>query len=69
MGVINILLAASFFLGAIYTFHATQRDNVKLGLILGYTTAFALCTTLMTNAKRSEISALVQHMLLLLLFL
>jgi len=55
VGALNIFLAAGFLFGAIYNLHAVERDQVKLGLIAGYTTAFALCIALVTNARRSEI--------------
>lgn len=34
-----------------------QRNQVKLGLIAGYTVAFAMAIGLVTNAKRAEIFA------------
>jgi hypothetical protein len=52
---ITVLLAASFLFGAIYALYAIQRDKVRLGVIAGFTTAFALCIALVTNARRSEI--------------
>ncbi|KAF7511280.1 hypothetical protein GJ744_004845 [Endocarpon pusillum] len=52
---ITVLLAASFLFGAIYALYAIQRDRVKLGVIAGFTIAFALCIALVTNARRSEI--------------
>jgi hypothetical protein len=55
VGLVNVLLAAAFLFGAIYNLHNVDKDQVKLGLIAGYTTAFALCINLITNAKRSEI--------------
>jgi hypothetical protein len=55
VGATNILLAAGFLFGAIYNLHAVERDQTKLGLISGYTTAFALCVALVTNAKRFEV--------------
>jgi hypothetical protein len=55
VGATNILLAAGFLFGAIYNLHAVERGQTKLGLIAGYTTAFALCVVLVTNARRSEV--------------
>ena len=52
---VNIVLAAAFLFGAIYNLYYVQRDQVKLGLIAGYTVAFAMAIGLVTNAKRSEI--------------
>lgn len=55
VGIINVLLAAAFLFGAIYNLYYVDQEKIKLGLIAGYTTAFALCISLVTNAKRSEI--------------
>ena len=55
VGLINVILAASFLFGAIYNLYYVGKDQIKLGLIAGYTVAFALCISLVTNARRSEI--------------
>ncbi|KIX97888.1 uncharacterized protein Z520_06666 [Fonsecaea multimorphosa CBS 102226] len=55
VGLINVLLAATFLFGAIYNLYYVEQEKIKLGLIAGYTTAFALCVSLVTNARRSEI--------------
>ena len=55
MNVITILLAASLLFGAIYNLYFVQREQVKLGLIAGYTLAFALSISLISNARRVEI--------------
>ena len=55
VGVINILLAAAFLFGAIYNLYYVQCDHTKLGLIAGYTVAFAMAIGLVTKATRSEI--------------
>merc|ERR1711939_974091 len=55
VGIINVLLAAAFLFGAIYNLYYVNQEKIKLRLIAGYTTAFALCISLVTNAKRSEI--------------
>ena len=55
VGVVNVLLAAAFLFGAIYNLYYVDQDQIKLGLIAGYTVAFAFCISLVTNAKRSEI--------------
>lgn len=52
---INVLLAAVFLFGAIYNLYYVEQDKIKLGLIAGYTTAFAFCVSLVTSAKRPEI--------------
>jgi hypothetical protein len=51
------VIAAAFLFGAIYNLYYVKRDQVKLALIAGYTTAFALSIGLVTKAKRSEIFA------------
>jgi hypothetical protein len=55
--VINILLAATFLFGAIYNLFYVQPNQIKLGLIAGYTVAFAMAIGLVTNAKRAEVFA------------
>jgi hypothetical protein len=55
VGLLNVILSAAFLFGAIYNLYYVEQDQIKLGLIAGYTTAFALCISLITNAKRSEI--------------
>ena len=55
MGVLNVVLAAAFLFGAVYNLYYVDKDQIKLGLIAGYTIAFALTISLVTNAKRSEI--------------
>jgi hypothetical protein len=51
----NILLAASFPFGAVYNLFYVQRNQIKLGLIAGYTVAFAMAIGLVMGAKRAEI--------------
>ena len=55
VGIINVVLAAAFLFGAIYNLYYVQDERKRLGLITGYTTVFALCIGLLTNARRSEI--------------
>ena len=55
VGVINVLLAAAFLFGAICNLYYVEDDQIKLGLIAGYTTAFTLCIALVTDATRSAI--------------
>ena len=52
---VNVLLAAALLFGAIYTLYYVDSDQVKLGLIAGFTTAFALCVSLITNAGRGGV--------------
>lgn len=55
VGIINILLAAILLFGAIYNLYYVRNDKKRLGLIAGYTVAFALCMGLLSGARRSEI--------------
>lgn len=43
--------------GAIFNLFYVTNEERRLGLIAGYTVAFALCVGLLTNARRSEIFA------------
>lgn len=43
--------------GAIYALYYVQNEQIKLGLIAVFTTAFALCVGLVTNARRSDVFA------------
>lgn len=52
---INAILAATFLFGAIYNLYYVTQDQVKLGLIAGYTVCFALSVSIVTNARRSEV--------------
>ena len=52
---ISVVLAAGLLYGAVLNFYFVTSYKAKLGLIAAYTTAFALCVGLLTNAKRSEI--------------
>ena len=55
VGAVNILLAAAFLFGAIYNLYYVQDPHKTLGLITGYTVAFALSIGLITSARRAEI--------------
>lgn len=55
VGAVNILLAAAFLFGAIYNLYYVQDPRKTLGLITGYTVAFALSIGLITSARRAEI--------------
>ncbi|UZP40192.1 hypothetical protein NXS19_008008 [Fusarium pseudograminearum] len=55
VGVINILLAAAFLYGAILNLYYVESQTTRLGLIAGYTTAFAVCIALLTNANKGEV--------------
>lgn len=54
---VTILLAAIFLIGTIVGFYYVERPGVKLGMIAGFTVAFAGCIGLITNARRVEIFA------------
>lgn len=55
VGVLNVLLAASFLFGSIFNLYYVKSPRKRLGLISGYTVAFALCVSLTTNARKAEI--------------
>ena len=57
MEVVGIILAAILLVGAIMNLYLVQNNNVRLGLIGGYTGAFALSIGLLTNARRAELFA------------
>ncbi|KAF4625630.1 hypothetical protein G7Y89_g12536 [Cudoniella acicularis] len=55
VGTLNIIFAAVFLFGAILNLYYVTSATQRLGLVVGYTIAFALCVSLITNARRSEI--------------
>jgi hypothetical protein len=55
VGSINVILAAAMLFGSIYNLYFVNSEQRRLGLIAGYTIAFALCVSLLTNARRSEV--------------
>ena len=55
VAMINVVLAAAMLFGAIYNLYYVSSNKTKLGLISGYTIAFALCVGMLTNSRRSEI--------------
>ena len=57
MAVLNVILAAALLFGAILNLYYVTNDVKRLGLIAGYTIAFAVCVGLVTNARRSEVFA------------
>ena len=57
VAVINVILAAALLFGAIYNLYYVSNEEKRLALIAGYTTAFAICVGLVTNARRSEVFA------------
>lgn len=48
-------MAAVLLFGAIYNLYYVKNEKGRLGLVGGYTVAFALCVGLLTNARRSEV--------------
>ena len=54
---INVIIAAGLLFGAIYNLYHVRDEGKRLALIAGYTTAFAICVGLITNARRSEVFA------------
>lgn len=57
VAIINLILAAVLLFGAIYNLYLVTNNDKRLGLIAGYTVAFAACVGFATNAKRSEVFA------------
>ncbi|KIV85583.1 hypothetical protein PV11_01261 [Exophiala sideris] len=55
VGSINIIVAAAMLFGAIFNLFYINSQTKRLGIVAGYTIAFALCVGLLTNARRSEI--------------
>ena len=55
VGSINVILAAAMLFGSIYNLYFVNSEQKRLGLTAGYTVAFALCISLLTNARRSEV--------------
>ncbi|KAL2812337.1 hypothetical protein BDW59DRAFT_167843 [Aspergillus cavernicola] len=52
---LNVLFAAALLFGSIFNLYYVEDERKRLGIIAGYTIAFALCITILTNARRSEI--------------
>lgn len=57
VNLVTILVAAVFLIGTIVGFYYVEKPGVKLGMIAGFTVAFAGCIGLITNARRVEIFA------------
>lgn len=55
VAVLNVLVAAVLLFGAILNLYFVVDEQKRLGLIAGYTIAFATCIGLVTKAKRSEV--------------
>jgi hypothetical protein len=52
-----MILAATLLFGAIYTLYYVTDEKIKLGLIAVFTSAFAACVGVITNARRSDVFA------------
>ena len=57
MAIINLILAAVLLFGAILNLYYVTDERKRLGLIAGYTIAFAMCVGLVTKARTSEVFA------------
>lgn len=55
VAILNVIVAATLLFGAILNLYLVVDEQKRLGLIAGYTVAFATCVGLVTKAKRSEI--------------
>ena len=53
--VVKVLLAVALSVGAIYNLCYVRDERKKLGLVAGYTTAFATTMWLFTPASRVEV--------------
>jgi len=57
VAVIDVSLAAILLLGSIFNLFYVKDAQKRLGLIAMYTSIFAGCVGLLTNARRSEVFA------------
>lgn len=55
VAVLNIIMAAVLLFGAILNLYFVRDEKKRLGLIAGYTVAFAICVGLVTKARKSEV--------------
>jgi hypothetical protein len=55
VGAVTTLLAAALSFGAICNLYYVRSERKTLGLVAGYTIAFAMSVGLLTNARRAEI--------------
>jgi hypothetical protein len=58
MASLDIILAALLLIRAVTNLYLIQSDNIRLGLIGGPTSAFALSIGVLTNARRVDIFVL-----------
>ncbi|KAL8933387.1 MAG: hypothetical protein Q9211_005810 [Gyalolechia sp. 1 TL-2023] len=57
VALIDVALAAVLLFGAVCNLYYVTSEKKRLGLIAGYTAAFAACVGLMANARKSEVFA------------
>ena len=57
VAVLNVILAAVLLFGAILNLYYVMDEQKRLGIIAGYTIAFAICVGLITKARRSKVFA------------
>jgi len=54
---LSMIIAAVLLIVSIVTLYVVTNNNVRLGLICGFTILFALSIHLLTNARRAELFA------------
>jgi hypothetical protein len=57
VAIMSMIIAAVLLIVSIVTLYVVTNNNVRLGLIGGFTTIFALSIHLLTNARRAELFA------------
>lgn len=57
VGVIAVIVAAGFLIGAIVSLYFVGRMGPRLGIVAAFTVGFAAVVGLLTSAKRVEIFA------------
>jgi hypothetical protein len=55
VSIFSMFIAAILLVGAVVNLYLVQNNNARLGLIGGYTAAFALSLGVLTNARRTEL--------------
>ncbi|KAH8656040.1 hypothetical protein BGZ60DRAFT_532364 [Tricladium varicosporioides] len=57
VNIFSMLIAAGLLIGAIVNLYLVHNPNIRLGLIGGYTAAFAFSVGALTSARRTEVYA------------
>jgi hypothetical protein len=57
VAILSMVIAAVLLIVSIVTLYVVTNNNVRLGLICGFTILFALSIHLLTNARRAELFA------------